>query len=249
MSRVSNSALGLALVLCMASAAWAQQPPKGLSSLEIRGDIGPYPIGLNVTLRDYSQVVSAHYFYVSRLADIPLSARTEGEAVRFEEPGGGGFLLHLTSNGPARGYPLTFYNSTGLKGTWTQGGRTLPVTLHFESGDIGPPSARWYSHVTNESDAVFEARVRRFLRAAMAGDKDATAREVSYPLRVNAARRLTVRTKAELLAHWDEIFTPKLTAELRKAVPHEMFVHEYGAMLGDGEVWFDAKGATSINAR
>jgi len=41
MTRLNIGVLGVALAGCIASAAWAQQPPKGLTTHELRGRVGP----------------------------------------------------------------------------------------------------------------------------------------------------------------------------------------------------------------
>jgi hypothetical protein len=222
-------------------------PPKGLSTYEMEGRLGPYQVGMNILVRDYAEFVSGHYFYASKLLDIPLKGKIEGEMVTLQEPGGGVFHLHLRSNETAKSRPLNFYISTGLKGSWTQGSKTLPVSLGFTAGYDGPSPTRWYSNVTNESDSAFESRVRNFLRAVNSGDKASTANLVSYPLRVNARGPFEIRTEGDLLAKWDRIFTPALKLELRQAIPHEMFVHNGLAMVANGAVWFDDKGAAVIN--
>ena len=53
-----------------------------------------------------------------------------------------------------------------------------------------------------------------------------------------------MRSKTQLLAHWDNIFTPAYVAVLRTAVPHDMFVNGRGAMVVNGAAWFNDKGAT-----
>src|SRR5207247_7572780 len=111
----------------------------------------------------------------------------------------------------------------------------------------GPSPTRWYSDVTNEPDSAFESRVRNFLRAVNSGDKAGAANLVSYPLHVNARSAFEIRTKGDLLARWDRIFTPALKLRLRQAIPHEMFVRNSAAMVADGAVWFNAKGAAVIN--
>ncbi|PHY12682.1 hypothetical protein CSW58_10970, partial [Caulobacter sp. B11] len=221
----------------------------GLSTNGLSGKVGAYPVGMQLTIRDHRDFVSGHYFYVRTLINIPLTGRMEGDTLTLQEPGGGVFRLHLVSNVPGRKETLTFYNSTSLAGTWTQGAKTLPVELGLTGGYDGPPRARHYEEMTDEPDAVFEARVGRFLKAVVRGDRAAAAQAVSYPLLVNGARPRTVRNRAELLARWDSIFTPAFVADLRNAVPHEMFVRQGMAMVGDGDVWFDAKGAKVINRR
>ena len=246
---IKATALGLAVTVALASSAGAEDPPKGLSTFGMSGKIGAYPVGMQLTVRDHRDFASGHYFYVKTLADIPLTGRMDGDTLTLQEPGGGAFRLHLVSNASARGQVLTFYNSTGLAGTWTQGARTLPVEIGFSTSYDGPPRARHYGEMTDEPDAVVEARAGQFLKAAVRSDRAAAANAVSYPLRVNGDRPKTIRSKAELLAQWNSIFTPSLVAALREAVPHEMFVRNGMAMVGDGVVWFDAKGAKVINAR
>jgi hypothetical protein len=230
-----------------ASSVSAMEAPKGLSTHEMEGKIGPYAIGMNLLVRDYAEVVGGHYFYASKLLNIPLNGQVAGEKVTLKEPNGGVFHLHLVTNDPTARRPLNFYYSTGLEGTWTQGAKTLPVTLGFTTEYDGNGPTRWYSEVTDEPDAVFEGRVRTFLQAVIAGDKARAASFVSYPLEVNRRRPLKIQTKAALLANWDQIFTPALKLQLQQAIPHEMFVREGMAMVANGVVWFDAKGASVIN--
>ena len=81
----------------------------------------------------------------------------------------------------------------------------------------------------------------------MTDDKATAANLVSYPLRVNGRRTADIRTTAALLANWDRIFTPALKLRLRQAIPHEMFVRNGLAMVADGAVWFNGKGAAVVN--
>jgi hypothetical protein len=67
-------------------------------------------------------------------------------------------------------------------------------------------------------------------------------------LRVNGTHHsLTIPDEAELKANRTRIFTPGFLAKLQMDVPHEMFVHNGEAMLGDGELWFDDKGLIALN--
>ncbi len=235
---------GLAAGLAVSAGA-AAEPPKGLTNWDMTGTVGPYPIGLNATVRDYRMVADSYYFYGSRLTNIPLTVSQQGDTLVLTEAGGGVFRLHLV--GDSGGEPLSFYTSTGLAGTWTGGGKTLPVTLSFgTSRDGGLPSRR-YGDVTSQSDAQFEAMVRRLVKAAVSGDKATAAAAVSYPLRINGSKSRTIRNKAELTAQWASIFTPKVIAEFRTAMPHDMFVRNGMAMLGNGVAWFNAKGLAALN--
>jgi len=235
------------LLALAASAAVASPPPKGVETLELAGKLGARAVGMNLTVRDHLTIDDGHYFYAGPLTDIPLVAKVDGEAVSLTEPGGGVFSLHFVSNGSAKGQALNFYNSTGLRGTWTRGATSLPVTLAFDWTFPDGKQRPWYSQATHEPDAVFEARAQRFVRGALTGDRAMTAAAVSYPLRVDLhGRALKIRNAAQLRAHWREVFTPKFLARLKDALPHEMFVHDGMAMTLNGDVWFDARGAAVI---
>ena len=111
-----------ALALAFALAGAAQNPsPEAdeLDSMEARGSVGPYRIGLNYTVRQHVELVTAHYFYVSRLRDIPLKGVVRGEYVELDGEDGSTFHLHFVGNGSNGKEPLTFYNSIGLNGSWT----------------------------------------------------------------------------------------------------------------------------------
>jgi hypothetical protein len=238
------AALGMAGALMAAAAAFAQ--PSSGETYELVGTVGPYPVGAAITV-DGGRITQAHYFYVSHLRDIVLVGGIEGRTVRLMEDEGGLFTLTLQGNGGQGGDGGSFATSTSLTGAWTQGAQTLPVKLSMDWVFDGAPNGHRYADVTQASDAAFEAMVRRFLSAALAGDKATAASAVSYPLAVNGAPNLTVKTRAALIADWAKIFTPAMLAQLRTAVPHEMFVHEGQAMVAGGLVWFDAKGASAIN--
>lgn len=246
---IGSIACALALLLVAPASADPQQVRAQLS-----GAIGPHPIGVQVIVRDESKLEGGHYFYSKHLVDIPLQGQIKGEQVTLRGADGGVFSLHFVGERPQPGAPLNFENSQGLTGLWTRGGVSLPVTLQ---GDWmrWDPGARLYAPVTDEPDAVFEAKVRRFLTAVQAGDRGAAAKLVSYPASINdgdgsRVRRTSVRNRAEFLAAWDRIFTPAYVAKLGKAAPHDMFVRPGDGMatILDGAIWFDAKGAKAINA-
>lgn len=244
--------LGGVLAAAVALAAAAPPPRDGLQTRQLDGSIGPYRIGMQLRVRDYVQLEGGHYFYVKHLTNIPLEGRIEGDQLILKGQDGGVFKLHLVNPTRNPGEPLNFYNSTGLAGVWTHGGRTLPVELRFDWMRKGAPT-RLYEFITDASDAEFEAMVRKFLEAVRRGDRAGAAALVSYPLNINDARSAgrvrhrSIRNKAALLAQWDSIFTPSVLKELDRAVPHEMFTRDGMAVVGPGVVYFDAKGAQTIN--
>jgi len=239
-----------ALVLLTVSfplVAQSQDDP-ALSSYEVQGTVGTRRIGLNYTVRNNTELVAAHYFYASQLKDIPLKGTVLGETVEWKGEDGSAFHIHFVGNGSNGKDPLTFYNSVGLAGVWKLGSKKLPVNL---SGNYSTPNPgqRLYEDVTSKPDAEFEAMVQSARMAILKGDSDLTAKYVHFPLRINrGSKHLTLRNAAQLKANWATVFSKSLLADLRLDVPHEMFVHEGQAMLGGGELWFDEKGLTAVNA-
>jgi hypothetical protein len=102
--------------------------------------------------------------------------------------------------------------------------------------------------VTGQSDAAFEAKVQGFYKAALAGDRAAAAKYVSFPLRVNHnGKSRTIHNAAELAAQWETIFTPAYLTALKNDIPHDLSVIQGQAMLGDGQAFFSDQGATALN--
>jgi hypothetical protein len=212
------------------------------------GTLGEARIGLTLLVNDSGAIQGGHYFYAKYLKDIPLSGSFANGRVTLNESGGGVFTLAFKGNGSENGKPLDFNNSVGLQGAWTNAGKSLPVKLDSASADVVQGNSRWYEDVTQESDAAFEARVQGFRTAVLAGDHAAAARYVEFPLRVNSGgKSRTIRIAAQLSAQWGSIFTLQCVSALKNAVPHDMFVRNGQAMLGDGVAWFGPKGAQAIN--
>jgi hypothetical protein len=238
------------LLLALAAVALAAQQ-SGLLQQQYAGTLGDSRIGLTL-LRDGDQIRGAHYFYQQSLQDIPLTVSRDEHGLTLREPGGAIFHLHFVGN---RNRPVAFADSTGLQGTWSRGSsgssadgsHTYPVSVHslFLRSATEPP----YAQVTAESPAAFERRVQTLFRAVLTGDKATAVRWISYPLAVNlpsGARRM-LTTPAQVLAAWNQLFTPAMMARWKEDLPHEMFVHQGLAMLGGGEAWFDANGLAALN--
>ena len=217
----------------------------GLDEKGLDGSIGPHGVGAHITVRNRTGFVAGHYFYARNPIDIGLTGGMQGDRLVLHGDDGSTLNLHFETVSPASKPPLTFYSSTSLVGTWTKGTTTLPVTLGMNLSG-GPQGASRYEDVTKEPAEVFEARARRFINGALSGNKAETASATSFPLNIGD-RRAFVRTRQELFRRWNEIFTPCLLSNLKLAVPHEMFVHGGFAMVSNGTVWFDAKGATGID--
>ncbi len=226
----------------------AQSSTDALSSMEMSGTIGSYPVGLNYTARNNVDLVAAHYFYVSQLKNIALNGSVHGQAVELQGADGSTFHLHFIGNGSNGNDPLTFYNSIGLAGTWYLNGKTLPVQL-MGSHSTENPGRRLYTGVTSRSDAEFEQMVQAALSAILSNDPVAAARYVAFPLRVNfKSGHMTIRNASALKAAWIRTFPAPFRNVIRSTVPHEMFVHNGEAMLGNGDLWFGDKGLISVNS-
>ena len=219
-----------------------------LASYEMPGTVGPYPIGLNYTVRHGTELVAAHYFYVSHLRTIPLAGTVQGEAVELKGSDGSLFHLHFVGNGSNGKQPLTFENSVGLSGYLTLNSQTFPV--HLSGGySTANPGERFYRDVTSQPDEAFEAMVQATRRAILNGDRASAATHISYPLTVHLGQTLlTIHNVAQFQTEWPRIFTPNFVEKIRQGVPHEMFVRNGQAMLGNGELWFGEQGLTAINA-
>ncbi|HZY62624.1 MAG TPA: hypothetical protein VFE38_08865 [Edaphobacter sp.] len=237
------------LILTITTIAAGAQSTTTLDRISFTGSIGQDRVGMVLDVDTAGKVIGGHLFYAKDLKDIPLKAGTQGTGILLYEPEGGQFALRLKGNGSEAGKPLDFNNSVGLEGRWMKGASSYPVKLAMQSSQqIASSNARWYEDVTTESDANFEAKVQDFYNAVLNGDKTSAAKFVDFPLRVNhngKSRQIT--SAAELSAQWDQIFTSACIDAFRKAMPHDMFVRNGMAMLGDGVAWIGAKGVQSIN--
>jgi hypothetical protein len=64
-----------------------------------------------------------------------------------------------------------------------------------------PASGRWYEMVADQGDEAFEAKVRGFYKAALAGDRAGATKYVSFTLRANHdGKSRTIHNASELAA-------------------------------------------------
>jgi hypothetical protein len=90
-------------------------------------------------------------------------------------------------------------------------------------------------------DAAAKARsfLAKLKSAVTRGDQKAVASIVRYPLRLSVGgRETTVRDSAEFLRKYEQIFQPRVAAAILDQDPECLFGNWQGAMVGDGEVWF-----------
>lgn len=242
------SRVRLAFALTLALSCLPLIQAQGMSLYGYAGTLGANRIGMTLDVSG-GTITGGHYFYARYLKDIALKGSVQNGELTLTGDDGSTFHLKFRSNGSEKGQPLTFENSAGLAGTWTANGRLFMVKLEPGGVSQAPADGRWYSQVTDESDAAFEARAQAFYRAVLADDRAAAAKYVSYPLRVNRnGKSRMIHSPEELSAQWNTIFTPACLEQFHKALPHDMFVSNGLAMLGNGVAWFGPQGVTSINA-
>jgi hypothetical protein len=238
----------LGVILSIAVGPLLAQDLAELTQIVYDGTLGPAHIGLTLLVKSNNTVAGGHYFYAKYLTDIPLTGALQPSTLVLQGNDGGGFALKFIGNGREGAQALNFDNSVGLEGTWSMDGKTLPVKLSMRGRSTVSASGRWYEMVTDDTDAEFEARVQGFYKAALAGDRAAAARYISFPLRVNhnGTSRI-VLSASELAAQWDTIFTPAYLAALKNDLPHDLSIVRGQAMLGAGDAFFSSKGATALN--
>ncbi len=251
----SSCAKGLiplfASILTMASAFAAEADEEVYKLL---GHLGSARIGMTLDIKDGTVEPGSHYFYAAHLKDIPLTgaatAAGSGEIIAtLHEPGGPIITLRYRDKG---GHPAEFlYTSNDLSGAWTFDGETLPVTLSQTEAFTGPLPERVYAEVTDESDEKFEARVQGFRNAVLSNDRIAAATYVDFPLEVNSSpgHTIMINTSRELEAEWSAVFSKAWIKAAADAIPHDLFVRDGMAMLGNGIAWFGAKGVKVVNAQ
>ncbi len=214
------------------------------------GTVGEAKVGMTLVLHGKA-IGEGHYFYYRYLKDIALTGQQSGSNLTLQEANGT-FNLHFVGNGSNGEKPLDFPNSVGLAGTWSGGGKTLPVELTLEGTSPANANAgHLYAMITDETDETFEARAQGFYFAALKGDAKQAARFVHFPLRVNwgATHHEMIGSANQLAANWHRIFTPRYLAALRDTAPHDMpVIRSQYAMLGAGLAFFTDKGVEVLNA-
>ena len=85
------------------------------------------------------------------------------------------------------------------------------------------------------------AFLAKFQDALKSNNRDTVAHLVNYPLLVgNTVGQRHIRSRAQLLANFDLIFTPPIRAAILKGTPDDVWGNYRGFMIGDGVIWFDA---------
>jgi hypothetical protein len=89
------------------------------------------------------------------------------------------------------------------------------------------------------------ANARRAAAAVGADQRPAIIALIAFPLTVNGAGRpKTYRDRASVERDFDRIFTPRVKRAILAQEADQLLVRDQGAMIGEGEVWFDRSCAT-----
>ncbi len=204
---------------------------------------------IRMTLVFYKGGVEGEYFYVDEFKDTLRLKGSIGEdrAVSFDEIAFDGKTVSLfkgrfTEEGEDyRGGP----SREKIAGTWQKAGAAdeLPFSISTYNGTGGTLLHR-YAVAGADDDKLIHEMALKFQTAVVQGDRNAVAGQLRYPIKVNVRkdRLRTIRTKEQLIAQYDNIFTQGYRDAIAKAIPKNMFVKYSGIMLGNGEVWFGDDG-------
>lgn len=83
---------------------------------------------------------------------------------------------------------------------------------------------------------------------------DKMADLIHYPLRwIKDTKHpkkstVTVKDKDDFLRHYDEILTPKIKDAIFRETGDNLLINAQGCMIGNGQVWFDEQGITTLNS-
>ncbi|HTV13875.1 MAG TPA: hypothetical protein VME68_04110 [Acidobacteriaceae bacterium] len=80
----------------------------------------------------------------------------------------------------------------------------------------------------------------RFHHALASNDRQTVASLINYPLRVSLNRKSAlIRTPAELLVHFDQVFDAGVRCEILNATDKSVSGNSNSFSIGDGAFWFD----------
>lgn len=198
---------------------------------------------------------SGGVFALSFVDDAAATKTRPGKPLTFRNSMG----LEGSWSGNGKNLPVTLVLASGAQETSPAAAASTAASASSASSAASPAARaglapqvaageRRYSQVTAESDLAFEARVQAFRNAVINGDRAGATRYVQFPLRVNGnGKSSTVASAIQLGSAWDRIATPAFVEAMKKATPHDLFVSNGLATMGDGIAWFGPKGAVALN--
>jgi hypothetical protein len=91
-----------------------------------------------------------------------------------------------------------------------------------------------------QGNRSYQAFLARLQAAVRADDRRAVMRLIAFPLRVNSQEGARFYADPRSVEQdFDRIFTPRVRQAIVNQKPSQLFVRDQGAMIGNGEVWFD----------
>lgn len=123
----------LFLMVCLMGpgSSYAEGNPQTTQDLGMSGTIGKEPIAMIITLENRTHPTKAHYSSASAQKIIPLTVQVTGNHVVLSGQDKEVFTLHFVSGSREKADPLSFYAASGMQGMWSDGTKTLPVSLRF----------------------------------------------------------------------------------------------------------------------
>ena len=89
-------------------------------------------------------------------------------------------------------------------------------------------------------ERAYGAFLSRLQSAMRSSDRRGVTALISFPLRVNGAGGPRLYRDARSVERdFDRIFTPRVKQAIARQRADQLFVRDQGAMIGDGEIWFD----------
>ena len=114
------------------------------------------------------------------------------------------------------------------------------VTGSLRRSNVAARAERESAAKARPDNREYQAFLTRLQRAVRANDKNAITGLLSFPLRVNyKSGARTYRDARAVDRDFDRIFTPQVRRAVLNQSPDQIFSRDIGAMVGDGELWFD----------
>jgi hypothetical protein len=221
------------------------------------GKIGTDSIGMSLVADVGTDQIVGTYFHTRDLKDLPLKGFIHQREIQLNEYGSNGelqgtFHLNMPERDP-RGRLSGTLEGEVLIGEWvgSRGDHPVPVNLDLDDILSGQTQLKdRYASTGSASGTELEANAQSFYFAILQGNETVAAKFVHYPLRALILEKpKTIRTNAEFVRYYQQIFTAKYLQCIRAGTPHNMFVRNGEAMLGRGEIWFDGTGfVTTLNS-
>lgn len=243
MKKCSNFNLSVLSVLAALHLSVLSPQQAAADVMDYRGTVGKEKIGLVIDGKFTDPITAGplkgSYFYTKYNKDISLDGDVDkfGNVTLYERDSKGQISAMIKGKVDPEIISIT--------GTWSKldGSECLPFSASSVGSVGGTIENRYIVAGVEMPTAQFEKKVEAFVKAVAAGNKDAVAGMVAYPLRVNhsSKKRTMIRNKKELLSRYNQVFTPRLVKIISTSEVHNLFARDMGVMLGSGQVWLDGK--------